>query len=419
MENTYYIGNRTRLFDLMEDDALLVLFSGEECRKTNDEYYPFFAHRSFVYLTGIEQKQSILFLSKQNGTLIERIYMLPPDAMEERWTGKRLSPEETEQISGIHDIRPLSAFEKDFRTMAAGGHYSAPFFEYRYLYLDLYRAEATDAKLPSHLFLDKVREEFPYLQVKNADALIRRLRLYKQPCEIEALRKAEMITGKGIAAMMTVSHDGMYEYQYKARFDAELGMYGPEMHGFPPIISAGKNNFCIHYYSYTGCAKQGDLILNDVGAQWDHLIVDVSRAWPCCGHFTERQLLLYECALETSNHMFSTVKPGIPMRSIDEEIRRYNAECLVKAGALDRPENIGKLMWHGGAHHIGYDVHDRVETPEVIAPGMVFCIDVGIYHEEWGIGFRLEDNLLVTENGCENLSAAIPRTPEEIELAMK
>ncbi len=104
---------------------------------------------------------------------------------------------------------------------------------------------------------------------------------------------------------------------------------------------------------------------------------------------------------------------------VDAQARRYNANLLVEAGVLDKTENIGTYMWHGGAHHVGFDVHDVVEVPGVIAPGMVFCVDIGIYHEEWGIGFRLEDNCLVTETGCENLSAMTPRTVEEIEDTMQ
>ena len=107
------------------------------------------------------------------------------------------------------------------------------------------------------------------------------------------------------------------------------------------------------------------------------------------------------------------------MAEVDAAIRRYNFERLKDAGVLQSFDEIGKLMWHGGAHHIGYDVHDQIVPPEVLAPGMTFCVDVGIYHEEWGIGFRLEDNCLITENGCENLSAAIPRTIEDIEDVMR
>ena len=107
------------------------------------------------------------------------------------------------------------------------------------------------------------------------------------------------------------------------------------------------------------------------------------------------------------------------MAEVDAEIRRYNYERLKDAGVCEKWEDIGTYMWHGGAHHIGYDVHDMVKTPEIIAPGMVFCVDVGIYHEEWGIGFRVEDNCLITEDGCENLSKDIPRTIADIEDCMR
>ena len=127
---------------------------------------------------------------------------------------------------------------------------------------------------------------------------------------------------------------------------------------------------------------------------------------------------MYECALKTSNYLFSIIRPGMKMAEVDATIRRYNAQLLVDAGVMESVADVDTYMWHGGAHHIGYDVHDAIETPEILAPGMVFCVDVGIYHEEWGIGFRLEDNCLVTETGCENLSASIPRTIEEIEAVM-
>lgn len=160
------------------------------------------------------------------------------------------------------------------------------------------------------------------------------------------------------------------------------------------------------------------MILNDVGAQFDNMITDVSRSYPCNGKFTPRQRLLYECALKTSDYLFSIIRPGMKMAEVDATIRRYNARLLVEAGVMASVDEVGTYMWHGGAHHIGYDTHDAVLRPEVILPGMVFCVDVGIYHQQWGIGFRLEDNCLVTDSGCENLSAGIPRTVEEIEAVM-
>lgn len=397
----------------MKENSLLVMFSGTEVRKTNDEFYPFYTDRNFLYLTGLDGKELALIARKdKEGGIQEKIFILPPDLLKERWTGARIKPEQVQELSGIDNIGYVGEFEEEFHRLATTGNYS-------YLYLDLYRVSPSDRNQPAHMLLKRMAENYPYLKIENANIILRRLRTIKQPCEIEAMKKAEKITCEGITAMMKASKPGMYEYQYKAVFDYVLGQYGPQGPAFPSIISAGKNNFCIHYYAYNGQAMDGDMVLNDVGAWYDYLMNDVSRGWPCNGKFSERQRLLYECALNTSNHMFDIIKPGMKMMEVDATARRYNAELLVEAGVLDTPENIGTYMWHGGAHHVGFDVHDAVEAPEVIAPGMVFCVDIGIYHEEWGIGFRLEDNCLVTEAGCENLSAVTPRTIEEIEDTMQ
>ena len=398
MDKSFYTENRNSLYSMLPAGSLLAVFSGTEVIKTNDEYYPFFADRNFVYLTGLTCKEAVLLASKDaDGSVNERLYMLPPDLHAERWTGVRVKPDEAEAVSGVKDIRSTDSFIKDFRALAWSGNYGI-------IYLDLYKSDDANRDRAQHEFKHYVHHNLPFLLFGNSDPLFRKLRLYKKPCEIEALRVGEKITGEGILAMMTSSEPGMPEYRYKAKF---------------PIISSGKNNFVIHNYAYDGIAQDGDMILNDVGVMWDFLITDVSRSWPCNGKFSDRQKLLYECALATSDYMFSIVKPGMRMDAVDATIKEYNAQLLVDAGVLDDAANIRKYMWHGGAHHIGFDVHDVVETPEFIAPDMVFCIDVGIYHEEWGIGFRLEDNCLITEDGCENLSAAIPRRIEDIENVMR
>ncbi len=413
VDREFYRGNRERLYGMMKPGSLLALFSGVEVRKTNDEFYPFYAHRSFVYLTGLEGRELALLAWKDGGGAVtEKLFLLPPDPMAERWTGRRVKPDEAVAVSGVENVGYAAEFEGELHRLATSGRFEN-------LYLDLYRAAPSDRDAPAHRLLRRARSDYPFLKVENADALIRRLRLVKQPCELAAMRQAEAITAEGIKAMMRASRPGMYEYQYKAVWDYVLGQYGPQGPAFPSIISAGRNNFCIHYNAYTGQALDGDMVLNDVGAWHDHLMTDVSRGWPCNGRYTERQRRLFNCALDTSNHMFDLIKPGMPMAEVDREIRRFCAERLVEAGALDDARNVSRLMWHGGAHHVGFDVHDVVATPEVVGPNMVFCVDVGIYHEEWGVGFRLEDNCLVTETGCENLSAATPRTVEAIEDEMR
>jgi len=440
MDSTFYTSNRQSLYTRLADPQepfLLILFAGHAPRKTADEYYPFFANRNFVYLTGIGDScaEGFIFMAeRKNGVITETLFILPPDAHAERWQGRRMRAEEAGRLSGIQDIAFLDTFYQQFHTtvsagLTAAGHtnkgsagHTSPGSASSYLtniWLDLDRHKPDEPDNHTLVFANRTSHNYPFVRIHNVHPHLRALRTIKQPCEIEAMKKAMTITREAILDMMRASRPGMYEYEYKAIFDAALTRNGVLAPGFPPIISAGQNNFCIHYYAYTGKAEDGDMILNDVGARWDYLGNDVSRGWPCNGKFTEKQRLLYTCAYNTSEYMFRTIKPGMPMASVDQTARQFCFEQLKGIGLVERFEDVGKYIWHGGAHHVGFDTHDAVDLQQSVAPGMVFCVDVGIYCEEWGIGFRLEDNCLVTETGCVNLSADIPRTIEEIEAVMR
>ena len=414
MNNTFHTANRKTLHDSLPDGTLLLSFAGETLRLSADAYYPFFANRNFVYLTGLggtEPQGFILLIKKEGGAAEETVFALPPDLLAERWNGRRLRYEEISKLSGISHILPLTEFEGEFHKAVNTGRYQT-------LALDLERHKPAEPDGAPHRFAKLATERYPQLGITGYSKQMRIQRTIKMPCEIEAMKEALKITKAGITAMMRASKPGMYEYEYKAIFDHALTSRGVLRPAFPPIISAGKNNFFIHYDSYMGKAEDGDMILNDVGAPWDNICTDVSRGWPCNGKFNERQRLLYEAAYNTSEYMFGLIKPGMPMADVDLLARKRNFEHLKELGLVDTYENAGKLIWHGGAHHVGYDVHDVVDLTMPISPGMVFCVDIGIYCEEWGIGFRLEDNCLVTEDGCINLSAGIPRTIEAIESEM-
>ncbi len=415
MQASFYVQNRENMYASLENGSIALVFAGHAPLKTGDENYPYFAERNFVYLTGLkEASEGFILMAEKDaeGTVTESLYILPPDALKERWTGRRVKPAEATEISGITGIHYLETFEADFHKAS---------LRENFLYLDLGKLVATEQDNDAYRFARKAQNDYPALQIRTLRPQLKKQRTIKAPCEIEALRIAEDVTRDGILAMMKAAKPGITEYQLKAEYDYALAQRGVLSPGFPSIISAGDNNFCIHYYAYTGTAKDGDMVLNDVGAVWDGMICDVSRGWPVNGHFNERQRALYTCVYNTSNYMFSIIKPGMRMGDVDLTARKYNCEQLKGIGLLESYDEIGKYMWHGGSHHIGFDVHDIVDyRPDlIIQPGMVFCVDIGVYVEEWGIGFRLEDNCLVTEDGCENLSAAIPRSIEEIEAFMQ
>lgn len=396
----------------LEPGSLALFFSGSPVRKTADEDYGYFANRNFVYLTGMEQKDTVLMMEKDASGYRETLFILPPNLIEERWTGSRMKPEEIEAVSMISSFAYKETFEEELKKVLTSGRIQK-------VYLDIDRMEGQVVVSAADSMEAFLKQEYPSMPIENSLQIMKMLRLIKKPCEIRAMEKAQEITKAGILAMMTHSKPGMYEYQYKAEYDYALAQHGVLEAGFPSIISAGKNNFCIHYYGYRGQAMDGDIVLNDVGVRWDNELTDVSRGWPCNGKYSSRQKLLFECQYNTSEHMFSMLKPGIPMKEVDAEIRRYCFEQLKEAGVCKSFDDIGTYMWHGGAHHVGFDTHDVVSARDaIIQPGMVFCVDIGIYHEEWGIGFRLEDNCLITEDGCRNLSKDIPRTVEDIEAVM-
>ena len=163
MNTAYYQGNRERLYAMMQPGSLLMLFSGEEIRKTNDEYYPFFADRSFVYFTGLKCRQAVLLALKDaEGSVAERLYLLPPDAIAERWTGTRIKPQEAESVSGVEDVRFVGALETDFSALANSGNYGA-------VYLDLYRISPADIDRPAHGWRNVIQREYPFLRLENAN----------------------------------------------------------------------------------------------------------------------------------------------------------------------------------------------------------------------------------------------------------
>jgi Xaa-Pro aminopeptidase len=248
--------------------------------------------------------------------------------------------------------------------------------------------------------------------------LLAALRKVKAPEEIVAIRKAMQITEAGIRRMMQAAKPGMIEYQLEAEFHAELVAHGQRHAAFPSIIAGGERIFYLHYANPTCALADGELILSDVGAVYDDYGTDISRVFPANGHFSERQAQIYRIAYEANRAVMAEVRPGLFFPQLNRTCREVAFEGLKALGLLEDFADIRRYVWHGVAHHIGLNTHDVGGYDEPMAENMVFTVDAGIYVREWGIGLRIEDNVLVTADGCENLSAAIPATIVEIESLM-
>lgn len=403
---------RSSFYENLDDGELLILFAGSAPGKTADASYPFFANRNFFYLTGILQAHSVFMAVKRDGGIEETLFIHPKDPMKERWQGCRISPAQAAEASGIGNIMDLDAFDVSLKDLLDSGDISALWYDF-----DRFAEQRRDA--PQNKHSESIRSTYPGVALKNAYPVICAARTIKDAGEIAHIRNALGITRDGIHAMMKAAKAGMHEYQLEGVFNKVLADAGVREPAFASIVSSGRNNFYIHYEEPMDMLRNGDLILTDVGARKFEYVSDISRAFPVNGRFTSAQKEVYSIALKVNKELMGLLVPGkVSFGDIEAHARRRVGEELIAAGYLGRDEDVAKYYWHPGTHHIGLDVHDVGPPGQPIAPGMVFTIDVGIYIEDKNIGFRIEDNVAITETGYEHLSSDIVREIDDIEAMM-
>lgn len=359
---------------------------------------------NFRYITQITDRDCAYIAVKKGNEWIQTLYIPPLDEHTLRWVGRMLTIEEAKEISGL-DTKLKTAFENDVKKWISSG-------EIENIYLDL-DAENYHALQPAYKYLEKLQKRWPTLQYRNVNPIIATLRMYKTEEEIQILRSAMNYTAGAIKHMMLSSKNARYEYELQAEFDYYLAKNGVKT-SFVGISSHG-NEFCLHYNAATGPIADGDLVLMDLAAEVEGYTVDISRVFPINGKFSEKQRAIYEIALAGNKAVRKAVRPGVKFSELLEICKRTSFEGLRDLGLLSDYSEIGKYFWHGVTHYIGLDVHDVGTYDVPIDQNMAFVIDSGLYIPEWKVGLRVEDNVVVTENGCEDLSASIPREMEEIE----
>ena len=408
MNQSFHTENRRKLSAHMADGEVMLFFSGESVRKTADENFPFFTNRNFLYLTGVKQEGSALLLEKKNGIVQERLFAAKPDFAQEIWHGRRFTEIELNQLSGVERIEDIANLNRALNELLSFQHITA-----LWLCFDALASERSfDIERE---FAKGIQGRHPHVVIRNSYPLLAKMRKIKAPEEIEAIRKAMNITEAGIRRLMRISKPGVMEYELEAEFNSELASHGQRRTAFPSILAGGERIFYLHYSNPMAAIADGDLILSDVGAAYDEYCTDISRVFPANGRFSERQAQIYEVALAANRAIMAEVRPGVSFQVLNPICRQASFDGLKALGLLNDIADIGKYVWHGAVHHVGLDTHDVGGYDEPIARDMIFTVDAGIYVREWGIGLRIEDNVLVTADGCENLSAAIPTTLEEIE----
>ena len=401
MDKSLFIKNRNKIFDLMEDNSLFIIFSK---KSTKDDIYniKYNVNRNFYYISGILEYGDIIVLSKMNNKKSEIIFIKPYDELEAKWTGAPFSKDEINKLSGIKDIRYVNIFNKDIMNLLK---------DIDNVYFDI--NTETDDINQNQAFVDKILDKYPNINIVNGRELFAKARTIKEPEEIEEIEKAIEITNKGILNILD-HMKSMYEYQLESYFDQAIKYYGATGYAFPTIAASGINATCLHYTDNNSKALDGDLILLDLGCSLNMYCSDITRTFPVNGKFSDRQKEIYNIVLNGQKVVFDNIKPGRTTKELNNILIKYYEKELIKIGLIKDPSEVKKYYYHGVSHHIGLDCHDLCEYKE-LKPGSIISCEPGLYIPEERIGIRIEDDVLVTENGARWLSPQIIKTVDEIE----
>jgi len=396
----------------IDKNGVVVLFAGKAPVKIGDERYLFTPNRNFYYITGIDKQNFIFVMFKSNNVTEEYLFIERFDEIKAKWSGAVLLPDECTKISEIENIKYIDEFEEIFADIIFRNKIENIYtdIENRYFGFD-----ALSIK-----FSNYVKSKYPYINIKNIYNTISEFRTIKSDFEIENIKKAIDITKCGIYEMMKNSNVGMYEYEIEAYFDFILKKNGIKDKAFSSIAASGKNAVVLHYSDNNTKTKENDLILFDVGAQYNYYNADITRTFPVNGKFTERQKQIYNIVLFGQEKVISSIRPGVEFNKLNEILIQHYVEELSKIGILRNKNDISKYYYHNVSHFLGLETHDVGRYNEgIIKKGMVFTVEPGLYIEEESIGIRIEDDVVVTENGCQVLSNDIMKTVDDIEKFMK
>jgi Xaa-Pro aminopeptidase len=451
---------RAHAMERLGDDAMLVLWSAPSRRYSLDIDYEYRQDSNLYYLTGLEQEDTILVLMPGNASLREVLFIKDRNPLREHWTGHVLSVEEAKAATGIETVLPTSQFDafaaamlerrsfgpidekqapKFFDALAAGRARVS-------LVLDSGRGLNDPLTRPLE-FARQIRDRFFGFQMADATPILTDLRIVKTTYERRVLIKDLEISSDAQMAGMRAAHPGAYEYEVKAAIEALFRARGAVSWSYPSIVGSGPNATILHYPHGDRQMRAGDLLLVDAAANYQYMSGDITRTYPINGAFSPLHKDVYAIVLQAQEEGIATARAGGSLKAIHDKTVEVIKAGLLKLGLITDIKGDQYKMWytHGASHYIGIDVHDVGDRGRALVPGMAFTIEPGIYIRQsavdalpptpentaliekirpavakyMDIGVRIEDSFLVEESGLRRLSAAVPRTVEEIEAFMK
>jgi len=428
-----YHRRRRELMRQLAPNSIAVVAAAHETIRNRDTHYPFRQDSDFFYLSGFAEPDGVLVMlpGRAQGEVI--FFCRERDPSKEMWDGRRAGTDTMTRDYGADDAFPIDDIDDILPGLMEGRDR---------VYYSLGRNPAFDNLLMS--WLNAIRKKAkagaqPPEEFVDLDHLLHDMRLYKSNAEIEIMARAGEISAAAHVRAMRVCQPGMMEYQLEAEIQHSFAMAGARHPAYPSIVGGGANGCILHYIENSAQLQDGDLVLIDAGCELGNYASDITRTFPVNGRFSKEQAALYQVVLDAQQAAFANIRPGLDWNASHTAAVRVLCEGLLSLGLLRgeldtllAERAYEEFYMHRTGHWLGLDVHDvgdyRVGGEwRVLEPGMVMTVEPGLYVAEdnlnveykWrGIGIRIEDDVVVTDQGCRVLTDSVPKTIEAIEALM-
>ena len=423
IDRDLFIKNRAKFVAHMKPKGVAVFNSNDIYPVSADSTLPFSQHRDIFYLSGVDQEESILLLCPDAPyeNLREILFLKETSEHIAIWEGEKLTKERAFEVSGIKNIHWLHDFDKVLNEVMT-------YAETMYINTNEHYRAKVETETREARFVKQWKKNYPAHNVAKSNPILQRIRSVKESEELDLIQNACDITEKGFRRLLSFVKPNVTEYEIEAELIHEFIRNRSKGFAYTPIIASGNNANVLHYIENNQQCKAGDLILLDVAAEYANYSSDMTRMIPVSGRFSERQKAVYNAVLKVKDEATKMLVPGTLWKQYHLEVGKIMTSELLGLGLLDKAdiqnENpewpaYKKYFMHGTSHHMGLDTHDYGLLHEPMQANMVFTVEPGIYIPAEGFGIRLEDNVIVQENGAPfNLMRNIPIEVDEIETLM-
>ena len=417
----------------MAPKSVAIIPGAHEPRRSNDTHYRFRQDSDFFYLTGFEEPDSLAVICSEKEPKYT-LFVRPRDPEREIWDGRRAGVEGAKSEFGAGEAFPIAEFESKLADFLDGA-------EILYYRLGVDRElDDTIIKEISRMRAWNRKPIHPPQTIIDAATIVHELRVVKRPEELEIMQAAADIAAEAHVEAMKAARPGMKEYEVEALIEQVFRRHGAAAPAYTSIVGAGPNATVLHYINNDGDLRDGDLLLVDAGAEYKGYASDITRTFPINGHYSPAQREIYDLVLKAQMSCVEMVRPGVTHEQLKQHSIEVLTEGMVELGMLKgKPEDLikekkyEKFYMHGLGHMLGIDVHDvgryyYGQDSRALEPGVVMTVEPGIYvapdtkdvpEKYLGIGVRIEDDVLCTNNGPRVLTTKVPKHPEEIENLMR